>query len=117
MEFGTKTRTLVRLISFFSPRQLTLLVASEDSSYMPARVVVFGGDSTSSINTELNTVGTLVPGHLSPLPLFVPGPSRRDPVPGNSHIPSSLAGIASYCIKSGIRAVDSRRSLGSAQEK
>lgn len=28
---------------------------------MPARVVVFGGDSISCINTELNTVGTLVP--------------------------------------------------------
>ncbi|XP_036861194.2 cullin-9 isoform X2 [Manis javanica] len=40
-------------------RQLTLLVASEDSSYMPARVVVFGGDSTSSINTELNTVNVM----------------------------------------------------------
>ncbi|GAB5571538.1 cullin-9 isoform X3 [Prionailurus iriomotensis] len=36
-------------------RQLTLLVASEDSSYMPARVVVFGGDSASCISTELNT--------------------------------------------------------------
>ncbi|XP_014443324.1 cullin-9 isoform X2 [Tupaia chinensis] len=40
-------------------RQLTLLVASEDSSYMPARVVVFGGDSASCINTELNTVNVL----------------------------------------------------------
>uniref|UniRef100_A0A4W3JYL2 Cullin 7 n=1 Tax=Callorhinchus milii TaxID=7868 RepID=A0A4W3JYL2_CALMI len=37
-------------------RQLTLLVASEDSSYMPARVVVMGGDDPSNINTELNTV-------------------------------------------------------------
>ncbi|XP_064412713.1 cullin-9 isoform X2 [Latimeria chalumnae] len=37
-------------------RQLTLLVASEDSSYMPARIVVMGGDSPSNINTELNTV-------------------------------------------------------------
>uniref|UniRef100_H3B4Z7 Cullin 7 n=1 Tax=Latimeria chalumnae TaxID=7897 RepID=H3B4Z7_LATCH len=36
-------------------RQLTLLVASEDSSYMPARIVVMGGDSPSNINTELNT--------------------------------------------------------------
>lgn len=45
---------------FLFSRQLTLLVASEDSSYMPARVVVFGGDSVSCINTELNTVGTLV---------------------------------------------------------
>ncbi|KAM8778541.1 LOW QUALITY PROTEIN: cullin-9 [Rhynchonycteris naso] len=40
-------------------RQLTLLVASEDSSYMPARVVVFGGDSTSCIGTELNTVNVV----------------------------------------------------------
>ncbi|XP_023575510.1 cullin-9 isoform X3 [Octodon degus] len=40
-------------------RQLTLLVASEDSSYMPARVVVFGGDSPSSISTELNTVNVM----------------------------------------------------------
>uniref|UniRef100_A0A8C7AVG0 Cullin-9 n=1 Tax=Neovison vison TaxID=452646 RepID=A0A8C7AVG0_NEOVI len=40
-------------------RQLTLLVASEDSSYMPARVVVFGGDSASSISTELNTVNVM----------------------------------------------------------
>lgn len=28
---------------------------------MPARVVVFGGDSVSCISTELNTVGTLEP--------------------------------------------------------
>ncbi|XP_008827308.1 cullin-9 isoform X2 [Nannospalax galili] len=40
-------------------RQLTLLVASEDSSYMPARVVVFGGDSTNCISTELNTVNVM----------------------------------------------------------
>ncbi|KAM4815980.1 cullin-9 [Urocitellus parryii] len=40
-------------------RQLTLLVASEDSSYMPARVVVFGGDSTSCISTELNMVNVM----------------------------------------------------------
>lgn len=38
-----------------------MLVAGEDSSYMPASVVVFGGDSTSSLNTELNSVGTPVP--------------------------------------------------------
>lgn len=48
------------------PRQLALLVASEDLSYMPARVVVFGGDSATSLNTELNSVGPLVPfGHPS----------------------------------------------------
>uniref|UniRef100_A0A8C6BFI8 Cullin-9 n=1 Tax=Monodon monoceros TaxID=40151 RepID=A0A8C6BFI8_MONMO len=40
-------------------RQLTLLVASEDSSYMPARVVVFGGDSVSCISAELNTVNVM----------------------------------------------------------
>ncbi|CAK6446968.1 unnamed protein product [Pipistrellus nathusii] len=40
-------------------RQLTLLVAGEDSSYMPARVAVFGGDSTSSLNTELNAINVM----------------------------------------------------------
>ncbi|XP_015427697.1 PREDICTED: cullin-9 [Myotis davidii] len=40
-------------------RQLTLLVASEDSSYMPARVVVYGGDSASCISTELNMVNVV----------------------------------------------------------
>nr|XP_015092906.1 cullin-7 [Vicugna pacos] len=40
-------------------RQLTLLVAGEDSSYMPARVVVVGGDSTASLNTELNSVNVM----------------------------------------------------------
>ncbi|KAM9233913.1 cullin-7 [Dugong dugon] len=40
-------------------RQLTLLVASEDSSYMPARVVVFGGDSSNSLNTELTSVNVM----------------------------------------------------------
>ncbi|XP_021792993.1 cullin-7 isoform X5 [Papio anubis] len=40
-------------------RQLTLLVASEDSSYMPARVVVCGGDSASSLHTELNSVNVM----------------------------------------------------------
>ncbi|KAM9316903.1 cullin-9 [Gastrophryne carolinensis] len=37
-------------------RQLVLIVASEDSSYMPARVVVMGGENQSTINTELNAV-------------------------------------------------------------
>ncbi|XP_075060626.1 cullin-9 isoform X2 [Mixophyes fleayi] len=37
-------------------RQLVLIVASEDSSYMPARVVVMGGENVSSVNTELNAV-------------------------------------------------------------
>ncbi|XP_055469020.1 cullin-7 isoform X1 [Psammomys obesus] len=37
-------------------RQLILLVAREDSSYMPALVVVCGGDSVNSVNTELNSV-------------------------------------------------------------
>ncbi|XP_016832869.1 cullin-7 isoform X3 [Cricetulus griseus] len=40
-------------------RQLTLLVAGEDSSYMPALVVVSGGDSISSLNTELNSVNVM----------------------------------------------------------
>ncbi|ELW66023.1 Cullin-7 [Tupaia chinensis] len=57
-------------------RQLTLLVASEDSSYMPARVVVCGGDSTSSLNTELNAGGidTRIRGLevLGPKPTFWP---------------------------------------------
>lgn len=33
-----------------------MLVASEDSSYMPSRVVVLGGDSPATIRTELNAV-------------------------------------------------------------
>ncbi|XP_072565921.1 cullin-9 isoform X4 [Paramormyrops kingsleyae] len=37
-------------------RQLAVLVASEDSSYMPARIVVLGGEDPTNINTELNTV-------------------------------------------------------------
>uniref|UniRef100_A0A7N6FDJ9 Cullin 7 n=1 Tax=Anabas testudineus TaxID=64144 RepID=A0A7N6FDJ9_ANATE len=37
-------------------RQLAILVASEDSSYMPARILVLGGDDPTNINTELNTV-------------------------------------------------------------
>lgn len=37
-------------------REMSMLVASEDSSYMPARVVVLGGDSPTTIRTELNTV-------------------------------------------------------------
>uniref|UniRef100_A0A3B5L202 Cullin 9 n=1 Tax=Xiphophorus couchianus TaxID=32473 RepID=A0A3B5L202_9TELE len=36
--------------------QLAILVASEDSSYMPARILVLGGDDPANINTELNTV-------------------------------------------------------------
>ncbi|XP_032756511.1 cullin-7 [Rattus rattus] len=40
-------------------RQLTLLVAGEDSSYMPAWVVVCGGDSIGSVNTELNAVNVM----------------------------------------------------------
>ncbi|XP_039572795.1 cullin-9-like [Passer montanus] len=41
-------------------RELSMLVASEDSSYMPSRVVVLGGDSPASIRTELNAV-TILP--------------------------------------------------------
>ncbi|KFP18344.1 Cullin-9, partial [Egretta garzetta] len=40
-------------------RQMSMLVASEDSSYMPARVVVLGGDSPATIRTELNAVTVL----------------------------------------------------------
>ncbi|NXI60064.1 CUL9 protein, partial [Chloroceryle aenea] len=40
-------------------REMTMLVASEDSSYMPARVVVLGGDSPTTIRTELNAVTVL----------------------------------------------------------
>ncbi|KAL8185229.1 UNVERIFIED_CONTAM: hypothetical protein K2H54_043583 [Gekko kuhli] len=37
-------------------QKMSLLVASEDSSYMPARVIVMGGESASSISTKLNMV-------------------------------------------------------------
>ncbi|XP_075441109.1 cullin-9-like [Ascaphus truei] len=37
-------------------RQLVLIVAGEDSSYMPARLLVMGGENPSSLNTELNAV-------------------------------------------------------------
>ncbi|XP_005389805.1 PREDICTED: cullin-7 isoform X2 [Chinchilla lanigera] len=40
-------------------RQLTLLVAREDASYMPALVAVYGGNATSSLNTELNSVNVM----------------------------------------------------------
>nr|XP_030124795.3 cullin-9 isoform X2 [Taeniopygia guttata] len=40
-------------------RELSMLVASEDSSYMPSRVVVLGGDSPATIRTELNAVTVL----------------------------------------------------------
>ncbi|XP_026503077.1 cullin-9-like [Terrapene carolina triunguis] len=38
---------------------MSLLVASEDSSYMPARIVVMGGENPASISTELNTVNVM----------------------------------------------------------
>lgn len=41
-------------------RQLAILVASEDSSYMPARILVLGGDDPTNINTELNMVSVCV---------------------------------------------------------
>lgn len=41
-------------------RQLAILVASEDSSYMPARILVLGGDDPANINTELNTVSLVL---------------------------------------------------------
>ncbi|XP_077192738.1 cullin-9-like isoform X2 [Paroedura picta] len=37
-------------------QKMSLLVASEDSSYMPARVLVMGGESASRISTRLNMV-------------------------------------------------------------
>uniref|UniRef100_H0VD98 Cullin 7 n=1 Tax=Cavia porcellus TaxID=10141 RepID=H0VD98_CAVPO len=40
-------------------RQLTLLVAREDASYMPALVAVYGGNTSSSLNTELNLVNVM----------------------------------------------------------
>ncbi|XP_074166956.1 cullin-7 isoform X3 [Sminthopsis crassicaudata] len=40
-------------------RQLTLLVSKEDSSYMPARVVVLGGDQARSVSTKLSTVNIM----------------------------------------------------------
>ncbi|KAM3854465.1 cullin-9-like [Vipera latastei] len=40
-------------------RQMTLILASEDSSYMPARIVLMGGENASSITSELNTVNVL----------------------------------------------------------
>ncbi|NWW89617.1 CUL9 protein, partial [Rhynochetos jubatus] len=40
-------------------REMSMLVASEDSSYMPARVVVLGGDSVATVRTELNAVTVL----------------------------------------------------------
>ncbi|XP_010576169.1 PREDICTED: cullin-9-like [Haliaeetus leucocephalus] len=39
--------------------EMSMLVASEDSSYMPARVVVLGGDSPATVRTELNAVTVL----------------------------------------------------------
>lgn len=33
-----------------------MLVASEDSSYMPARIVALGGEEPTNLNSELNTV-------------------------------------------------------------
>uniref|UniRef100_UPI00358F9E7F cullin-9 isoform X2 n=1 Tax=Myxine glutinosa TaxID=7769 RepID=UPI00358F9E7F len=37
-------------------RKLTVLVASEDSSYMPSRVVVTAGEDSENLGTELGTV-------------------------------------------------------------
>ncbi|XP_028845070.1 cullin-9 isoform X2 [Denticeps clupeoides] len=54
MHKGVVIRHLCKYSSIY--RQLAVLVASEDSSYMPARIVVLGGDDPTSINTELNTV-------------------------------------------------------------
>ncbi len=51
-------------------RQLAILVASEDSSYMPARILVLGGDEPTNINTELNTVSLLLPSNGGGISLF-----------------------------------------------
>ncbi|RMC07795.1 hypothetical protein DUI87_15264 [Hirundo rustica rustica] len=40
-------------------RELSMLVAGEDSSYMPSRVVVLGGDSPAAVRTELGAVTVL----------------------------------------------------------
>ncbi|XP_062427383.1 cullin-9-like isoform X3 [Rhea pennata] len=40
-------------------RELSMLVAGEDSSYMPARVVVLGGDGPMAANAVLNAVTVL----------------------------------------------------------
>nr|XP_056709368.1 cullin-7 [Euleptes europaea] len=37
-------------------RKMSMLVSSEDSSYMPACIMVMGGESASSISTKLNVV-------------------------------------------------------------
>ncbi|XP_053169139.1 cullin-9-like isoform X3 [Hemicordylus capensis] len=37
-------------------QQMSLLVAKEDSSYMPARILVMGGECASNISTQLNMV-------------------------------------------------------------
>uniref|UniRef100_A0A670KC88 Cullin 7 n=1 Tax=Podarcis muralis TaxID=64176 RepID=A0A670KC88_PODMU len=37
-------------------RQMSLLVTSEDSSYMPARIMVMGGESAASVSIKLNMV-------------------------------------------------------------
>ncbi|XP_077469902.1 cullin-9 isoform X2 [Stigmatopora argus] len=37
-------------------RQLAILVAAEDSSYMPARILVWAGDDPRNVSVELNTV-------------------------------------------------------------
>lgn len=47
-------------------RELSMLVASEDSSYMPSRVVVLGGDSPATIRTELNAVSAGGSGRAAP---------------------------------------------------
>lgn len=45
-----------------------MLVASEDSSYMPARVVVLGGDSPAAVGTVLNAVSLARATRLLPVP-------------------------------------------------
>lgn len=49
-----------------------MLVASEDSSYMPARVVVLGGDSPAAVGTVLNTVSLARAARATRLLLLLP---------------------------------------------
>lgn len=93
-------------------------MASEDSSYMPARVVVFGGDSASCISTELNTVGDPVPPFtLSSILLLALGLYQKDRVPGELPSPFLLCRHRLMSSESGNRAVEQRRPRGAGREE
>lgn len=76
-------------------RELSMLVASEDSSYMPSRVVVLGGDSPATVRTELNAVS---PPAVAAAPGRAPGrccpAARPREVPGGGGKGRSLSGAA-----------------------